>query len=119
IIFFWTPPHFWALALRLQGDYAEAGVPMLPVTDGPEITRIHVVRYAAMLFVVTLMLGPSGELSWIYLATAVATGAVFVGKCFQLWRRPASIEPIAVYKYSMLYLALLFVSMGVDSAIFS
>ena len=119
IIFFWTPAHFWALALRLQGDYAEAGVPMLPVTDGPEVTRIHVVRYAAMLFVVTLMLGPSAELGWIYLATAVVTGAIFVAKCFQLWRRPASIEPIAVYKYSMLYLAVLFVSMGVDSALLS
>ena len=119
IIFFWTPAHFWALALRLQGDYAEAGVPMLPVTDGPEVTRIHVVRYAAMLFVVTLMLGPSAKLEWIYLATAVVTGAIFVAKCFQLWRRPASIEPIAVYKYSMLYLAVLFVSMGVDSALLS
>ena len=117
IIFFWTPAHFWALALRLQGDYTDAGVPMLPVTDGPEVTRIQVVRYAAMLFVVTLMLGPGGQLGWIYLATAVITGGVFVAKCFQLWRRPTSIEPIAVYKYSMLYLALLFVAMGVDSAI--
>ncbi|MEO6397055.1 MAG: heme o synthase, partial [Tepidiformaceae bacterium] len=117
IIFFWTPAHFWALALRLQGDYADAGVPMLPVTDGPEVTRIQVVRYAAMLLVVTLMLGPAGELRWIYLVVAVITGGIFVAKCFQLWRRPASIEPIAVYKYSMLYLALLFVAMGLDSAI--
>lgn len=117
IIFFWTPAHFWALSLRLQGDYTDAGVPMLPVTDGPEVTRIQIVRYAAMLFVVTLMLGPGAALSWIYLIAAVVTGGIFVAKCFQLWQRPTSIEPIDVYKYSMLYLALLFVAMGVDSAI--
>jgi protoheme IX farnesyltransferase len=117
IIFFWTPPHFWALALRLKGDYAEAGVPMLPVTDGVVVTRFQILRYSVMLVVITLVLGPAADLGWIYLATAVATGGLFVWFAFQLWRRPETHGPMTLYKYSLLYLALVFVAMGVDSAL--
>ena len=117
IIFFWTPPHFWALSLRLEGDYAEAGVPMLPVTDGPAATRLQILRYSVMLVIVSLMLGPGGELSWIYYATALGTGAVFVALAYQLWRRPDVTPPIRLYKYSLLYLALVFIGMGVDAAL--
>jgi len=115
IIFFWTPPHFWALSLRLEGDYAEAGVPMLPVTNGAAFTRLQILRYSVMLVIVTLMLGPAAELSFIYYATALGTGGVFVAMAFQLWRRPESVAPISLYKYSLLYLAVLFVSMGIDA----
>ena len=117
IIFFWTPPHFWALSLRLEGDYAEAGVPMLPVTNGPAYTRLQILRYSVMLVVVSLMLGPAGELSLIYYATALGTGAVFIAMAYQLWREPKTTPPINLYKYSLLYLALVFVSMGVDAAV--
>ena len=117
IIFFWTPPHFWALALRLEGDYAEAGVPMMPVTNGPAYTRMQILRYSVMLLFVTLMLGPAGDLGVIYYATALGTGAVFVAMAYQLWRKPATTPPINLYKYSLLYLALVFVAMGVDAAV--
>jgi heme o synthase len=117
IIFFWTPPHFWALSLRLEGDYAEAGVPMLPVTNGPAYTRLQILRYSVMLLIVSLMLGPGAELGWIYYATALGMGAVFIAMAFQLWRRPQTTQPIQLYKYSLLYLALIFVSMGVDAAV--
>ena len=117
IIFFWTPPHFWALALRLKDDYAEAGVPMLPVTNGPAYTRLQILRYSVMLVVVSLMLGPGAELNIIYYATALGSGAVFIAMAFQLWRRPETTAPISLYKYSLLYLALVFISMGVDAAV--
>jgi protoheme IX farnesyltransferase len=117
IIFFWTPPHFWALALRLEGDYAEAGVPMLPVTSGPAYTRLQILRYSVMLVAVSLLLGPAGDLKYIYYATALVSGGAFIGYAWQLFRRHESTPPIRLYKYSLLYLALLFIAMGVDAAI--
>ena len=117
IIFFWTPPHFWALSLRLKGDYEEAGVPMLPVTNGPAYTRIQILRYSVMLVIVSLMLGPGGELSYIYYASALGTGGVFIAMAYQLWRKPEITPPIRLYKYSLLYLALVFVAMGIDAAV--
>ena len=117
IIFFWTPPHFWALALRLKGDYAEAGVPMLPVTAGPEYTRIQMLRYSVLLVLVSLLLGPAAQLGWLYLATAAISGIVFVACAFQLWRRPAETSPMRLFTYSLIYLAIIFVAMGADSLI--
>ena len=116
VIFMWTPPHFWALALRLEGDYAEAGVPMLPVTDGPAYTRVQILRYSVMLVLVTFLMGPAADLSWIYYGASVGLGGWFVFLAYQLWRKPADTPPIRLYKYSLLYLALLFVAMGVDAA---
>jgi protoheme IX farnesyltransferase len=117
VIFFWTPPHFWALSLRLKDDYAEAGVPMLPVTDGPEITRLQILRYSVMLVVISVLLAPAAQLRWIYLATAAISGLLFIANAYRLWRRPADVSPIALYKYSLLYLAVLFVAMGFDAAL--
>ena len=117
IIFFWTPPHFWALALRLKGDYTEAGVPMMPVTNGPEYTRIQVLRYSALLLIVSLLLGPAAELGWIYLATAAVSGVIFVACAFQLWRRPAQTSPMRLFTYSLIYLTVVFVAMGVDALV--
>jgi protoheme IX farnesyltransferase len=114
VIFFWTPPHFWALALRLKNDYAEAGVPMLPVTDGPAITRLQILRYSVMLVVISLLLAPAAELRWIYLPVATAAGAIFVAMAYRLWRAPESTSPMSLYKYSLLYLAIVFVAMGLD-----
>ncbi|MGE5596510.1 MAG: heme o synthase, partial [Hyphomicrobiales bacterium] len=117
IIFFWTPPHFWALALRLENDYAEAGVPMLPVTDGPAYTRVQILRYSVLLVLVSLLLAPAANLTWIYLPSALATGGLFVWYAWRLFRSPESESPMTLYKWSLLYLALLFVSMGLDAAI--
>ena len=117
IVFFWTPPHFWALALRLKDDYADAHVPMLPVTDGPEATRVQILRYSVMLVLVSLLLGPAAELGLVYLGAALGLGAIFVWFAVRLWREPATVSPMSLYKYSLLYLALVFVAMGVDALV--
>jgi heme o synthase len=117
IIFFWTPAHFWALALRVKGDYEEAHVPMLPVTHGAEYTRIQVLRYAVLTLVVSLLLAPGGELSWIYLATAVVSGLVFVALAAQLWLRPLTTSPMRLFTFSLVYLAVIFVAMGLDALV--
>jgi len=117
IVFFWTPPHFWALALRVRGDYLEAHVPMLPVIKGPAYTRTQVLIYSVLLVAVTLVLGPAGDLGWIYLGSALASGAVFVALAFQLWRRPETTSPMRLFSYSLLYLAIVFAAMGLDALI--
>jgi protoheme IX farnesyltransferase len=117
IIFFWTPPHFWALALRVRGDYEEAHVPMLPVTHGPGYTRIQVLRYTVLLVLVSLLLGPAASLGWIYFVTALGSGLVFVALSFQLWRRPATTSPMRLFTYSLVYLTIIFVAMGVDAVV--
>jgi len=119
IVFFWTPPHFWALALRLKNDYAEAGVPMLPVTDGPAITRTQILRYTVLLVVVSLLLAPAADLLWIYIGTAVVTGALFIWYAWRLWKNPERESPMTLYKYSLLYLGVLFISMGADAVVFA
>jgi protoheme IX farnesyltransferase len=117
IIFLWTPPHFWALALRLRDDYAEAGVPMLPVTDGPAVTRLQILRYSVLLVLVTLVLAPAAELGVVYIASAAALGTLFIWQAYRLWSRPQATQPLSLYKYSLLYLALLFVAMAADRLI--
>jgi protoheme IX farnesyltransferase len=117
IIFLWTPPHFWALALRLKDDYSLARVPMLPVVAGPAETRRQILLYSVVLAVSSLVLVPAAGLSWIYALTAVATGTWFIWKAYDLARRPEAVSPIELYKYSLLYLAMVFVAMGVDAAV--
>ena len=90
---------------------------MLPVTAGPAITRFQILRYSVMLVVISVLLGPAGQLRWIYLVTAVVSGGLFIANAYRLWRRPAEVSPIALYKYSLLYLAVLFVAMGIDAAV--
>lgn len=117
IIFLWTPPHFWALALRLKDDYGDAGVPMLPVVAGPAATRTQIVTYSVVMVVTSFLLLPVASLGWIYAAVALGLGAWFVWKAVQLHRRHTTVSPIVLYKYSLLYLALLFIAMGVDAAV--
>jgi heme o synthase len=117
IIFFWTPPHFWSLALRMKGDYEEAGVPMLPVTNGAPYTRTRIFLYSVVLVIVTLALVPAANLGWIYLTSAVVSGVVFIGLAWRLWRRPETGSPMRLFSYSLLYLAIVFVAMGLDAAI--
>ncbi|MDE2049155.1 MAG: UbiA family prenyltransferase, partial [Betaproteobacteria bacterium] len=114
IIFLWTPPHFWALALYRTDDYAKSGLPMLPVTHGPEFTRLHILLYTLALFVITLVPYLYGMSHALYLASAVVLGAVFLGYAWRLWRHYSDALARATFRYSILYLSLLFAALLVD-----
>jgi protoheme IX farnesyltransferase len=117
IVFVWTPPHFWALALRFQGDYAAAGVPMLPVVKGDDETRRQIFLYSLVLFGTTLVLAPVADLGPIYLATAVVLGGVFVYRALVLWRRASSDRSWKLFTYSIVYLAALFGAVALDAVV--
>lgn len=112
IVFFWTPPHFWALALRYRDDYAAAGVPMLPVVAGTETTIEHIVTYTYVMVGVSLLLYPTGAVGWLYLLVALALGAWMIVRARRLRRFPG--EVMRFFAYSNVYLAALFVAMAVD-----
>ena len=114
IVFFWTPPHFWALAIKYKEDYGRADVPMLPVVATLESTTRQMLIYAIVLVPVSLTLLLTDSVSWIYGLTAVGLGGAFV---FQTWRLHASQAPsraMSVFKTSIYYLALLFVAVAAD-----
>ncbi len=117
IIFAWTPPHFWALSLKLEKDYAEANVPMLPVTAGAATARARILVYSALLVAVSFALVALGEVALVYAVVAGAAGAGFLWIAFRLWRAPARTSPMTLFKYSLLYLAVVFIAMGLDVAI--
>lgn len=114
IIFLWTPPHFWALALYRAEDYARAGLPMLPVTHGAEFTRLHVFLYTVVLFAGTLLPFAYGMSGWIYLAAAVALGVAFMVYGFRLWRDYSDALARRTFRFSILHLSLLFAALLVD-----
>lgn len=117
IIFFWTPPHFWALALIKKQDYARAGIPMMPVVQGDHWTKIQMLAYTLMLIPLTVMPSVFGTLGLFYAVAALALGGRLLWYSIKVLRE-AGVTPTAwkMYKYSLLYLALLFVAMGVDRA---
>lgn len=117
IIFFWTPVHFWALALLIKDDYARAGIPMLPVVRGERETVLQIWLYAILTTVITLIPVLMGELGWFYLVLALGLNGVLLQRSLQLFRTLKPRGIILLYKYSMLYLALLFVAMAVDRAL--
>ena len=117
IIFFWTPPHFWALALLIQRDYEKARIPMLPVVAGREYTVFNIFVYSLVLVALTLLFATTDTVSWIYLGVAAALGAIFVALAWQLKRDSSARRARKLYLYSLLYLALLFVVMIADSTI--
>jgi protoheme IX farnesyltransferase len=114
IIFVWTPPHFWSLALYRAQEYAKAGLPMLPVTHGPEYTRLQIVLYTVALFAVTLLPFAIRMSGWIYLAAAVALGAIFIGYAVALYRRYSDELARRTFRYSIFYLAALFSALLLD-----
>ncbi|WP_296464659.1 heme o synthase [Pigmentiphaga sp.] len=114
IIFIWTPPHFWALALYRKKDYENAGLPMLPVTHGQQITGLHILLYSVALFATTLLPFVIRMSGVVYLACAVALGAVFVGYAWKLYRAYSDELARKLFKFSVLYLALLFAALLVD-----
>jgi protoheme IX farnesyltransferase len=114
IVFLWTPPHFWALAMRYRDDYAAAGVPMLPVVRGDRSTTFQILIYALVLVAATLVLSPVGGLGVLYSTAAVALGIGFVYRAVQLRTDPSGQRAFGLFKYSITYLALLFAAIAVD-----
>jgi protoheme IX farnesyltransferase len=122
LVFYWTPPHFWALSLRIRKDYAAANVPMLPVVRGiPETTR-QIALYTVLMVAISLILWAVARMGLVYLIAAVVLGAIFLWQAYRLWQHGSSEEAstagaIRLYKYSISYLSLLFIAVAVDALI--
>ena len=115
IIFVWTPPHFWALAIARKDEYAKVGIPMLPVTHGEEYTRLHILLYTILLVVITVIPYLTGMSGLIYLAAAISLGAVFLNYAVRMLRDKDDVElPMRTFKFSITYLAILFAALLVD-----
>ena len=114
IIYAWTPPHFWALALYRTEEYAKAGLPMLPVTHGRRYTQLQVLLYSLILFGVSLLPFAIRMSGWLYLAAACVLGAIFIGYAIALYARYSDRLAQRAFRYSIVYLALLFAALLVD-----
>ncbi len=114
IIFLWTPPHFWALALYRAEDYRRSGLPMLPITHGPEFTRLQVFLYTIGLFAATLLPFVHGMSGWLYLAAALPLGAGFMVYGWKLWRDYSDALARRTFRFSIWHLSLLFAALLID-----
>lgn len=114
IIFLWTPPHFWALALYRVEDYARAGLPMLPVTHGSAFTRLHVLLYTVILLAGSLLPFIYGMSGWIYLVSALVLGLAFVGYALRLWLQYSDELARKTFRFSIVHLMLMFAALLVD-----
>jgi protoheme IX farnesyltransferase len=115
IVFFWTPPHFWALSLLMKDDYARAGIPMLPVVRGEQETRRQILLYTVLLYAVTQLPFCAGGLGVAYLVPSMLLGAVFIGFAVQLLRTADRRWALRTYLFSLAYLALLFLAAAIDA----
>jgi protoheme IX farnesyltransferase len=115
IVFFWTPPHFWALSLLMKDEYARVGVPMLPVVRGEQETRKQILLYSILLYAVTQLPFCAGGLGTIYLVSSVVLGGLFIAGAVVLYRRADRRSALKLYLFSLAYLALLFGAMVVDA----
>ena len=115
IVFYWTPPHFWALSLLMKDEYAKVGVPMMPVVRGEQETRRQIVLYSLLLYAITQLPFCAGGFGVPYLVASIALGGVFIYFAIQLYRNPSRPAALRLYLYSLLYLALLFSAMVVDA----
>jgi protoheme IX farnesyltransferase len=114
IIFIWTPPHFWALALYRTRDYENAGLPMLPVTHGQQFTRLHILLYSIALMATTALPYVIGMSGWLYLSCAMGLGAMFVWYAWKLYRHYSDELSRKLFRFSILYLSLLFAALLAD-----
>lgn len=119
IIFLWTPPHFWALALYRIEDYRKSGLPMLPITHGSEFTRLQIMLYTLVLFAACLMPFAYGMSSWLYLVVAVAVSIGFFAYAFALWRNYSDLLARKTFRFSLIHLCLLFAALLIDHYVFS
>jgi protoheme IX farnesyltransferase len=122
LVFYWTPPHFWALSLRIRKDYAAAGVPMLPVVRGIAETSRQIGLYTILMVAISIMLWAVARMGLVYLVAAVVLGAIFLRQAYLLWRQGSSEEAstagaIRLYKYSISYLTLLFAAIAIDAIV--
>jgi protoheme IX farnesyltransferase len=114
IIFAWTPPHFWALALYRRNEYARAGVPMLPVTHGESFTRLHLLLYTLLMVATTLLPFATHMAGWFYLGAVLVLDAVFLGYAIRIWRGYTDALARRAFAYSIFFLAMLFAALMVD-----
>jgi protoheme IX farnesyltransferase len=114
IVFFWTPPHFWALALLMRREYEQAHVPMLPIVRGEAEARKQIVFYSLQLVALTVVLFSFQLMGLFYLLAALVLGALFVHYAVGLWRHPSTSAARRLFRYSIVYLTLLFGAMVVD-----
>jgi heme o synthase len=114
IVFFWTPPHFWALSLLMKDEYRKVGVPMLPVVRGEDETRRQILLYSVLLYAVTQLPFCAGGFGAVYLVTSMALGLGFIYGAARLYRRADRPSALRLYLYSLAYLAALFCAMVVD-----
>jgi protoheme IX farnesyltransferase len=117
VVFAWTPPHFWALALRVREDYAAAGIPMLPVVKGDDETRRQIFAYSLALFGTTLLLVPAVGMGPIYLVTSMGLGGTFTYRALVLWRAPSDDRAWRLFRFSLVYLAALFAAVALDALV--
>lgn len=117
IVFAWTPPHFWALALKYREDYARAGVPMLPVVVGAKETARQILLYTVLLVSITLLFGPVGGMGLLYLGSALVLGGIFIIYALRLLANQSERLAMRTFRYSITYLGLLFTAMAVDAVI--
>jgi protoheme IX farnesyltransferase len=115
IVFFWTPPHFWALSLLMKSEYEKVNVPMLPVVRGEAETRRQIVLYSVLLYAVTQLPFCAGGMHGIYLAASLALGLVFIAGAVRLYRSPSRQNALKLYLFSLAYLAALFAAMVLDA----
>lgn len=114
IIFTWTPPHFWSLALFRRNEYAKAGVPMLPVTHGERYTRLNVLLYTAILLAVSVLPFATRMSGWIYLVSALVLGGVFLAHAWRIYADYSDAQARKTFRYSIAYLSFLFAALLVD-----
>jgi len=117
VIFYWTPPHFWSLALLKARDYERAGIPMLPVTHGAQYTRKMILLYALLLVGITLLLVPAGAAGWLYLVLATVLGLIFIGFAAKMYLEGTSRLAWRLFKYSNYYLTLILAAMVLDRVV--
>ncbi len=118
IVFFWTPPHYWPLALRYKDDYAAAGIPMLPVEQAPAVVARQIIYYSWAMVGITLLLIPIADMNWVYSASAVIFGALFIYEAYALRARVRKehddLKPMKLFHWSITYLSLIFLAIGID-----
>jgi protoheme IX farnesyltransferase len=118
IVFYWTPPHFWALALRIRGDYEAAEVPMLPITHGVRETTRQIALYSVLMVALTLMFFSVARMGLLFLAGALVLGALFLFQAMAMAREGTDTRAVRLYKYSITYLTALFALIVIDVAVF-
>jgi protoheme IX farnesyltransferase len=117
VVFFWTPPHFWALAVKYRDDYSAAEVPMLPSVASLRTTGRQIIAYTLVVWGLTLLFGVVADMGWVYWATAIVAGAVFLGYGVGLLRRQTAKAAMRLFSFSITYLTVLFAAMAIDQLI--